>query len=92
MSSTAPTDPTRTLPALPRSIIRTVVPSIVGQLVAWAAVAHLTVDPSTQAAASTELGVLLTAGYYAGVRALEARWPAVGWLLGAKGAPTYPPA
>lgn len=91
MSDTMPAaDPTAKLPALPRSIIRTIVPSIVGQLVAWAAVAHISVDPSTQAAASAELGVVLTGGYYAAVRALEARYPAVGWLLGAKGAPTYP--
>lgn len=80
-----------TLPALPRSIVRTVVPAVVGQVVSWAAVAHVSVDASTQAELAAGLGVVLTAGYYAGVRALEARWPAIGWLLGAKGAPSYTP-
>lgn len=69
------------------SIIRTVVPVVVGVLVAAAAKVgfHLTDDTFT--------GVIttgVTAIYYAGVRWLEVNvTPKLGWLLGKAGAPKY---
>ena len=70
------------------SVIRTVVPVIVGVLVAAFAKFgfHLTEDTFT--------GVIttgVTAGYYAGLRWLEVNGsPKWGWLLGKAGAPRYP--
>jgi len=69
------------------SVIRTVVPVVVGVLVASAAKLgfHLTDDAFT--------GVIttgVTAVYYAGARWLETHVsPKLGWLLGKSGAPKY---
>ena len=70
------------------SVIRTVVPVVVGLLVAGGAKLgfHLTGDTFT---APITAGV--TAGYYAGARWLEVHvGPKWGWLLGKVGAPVYP--
>ena len=68
-----------------QSIIRTLVPLIVGWLLSLAILRGVDADSLTE---------LVTAGvtalYYVAVRLLErvdARW---GWLLGAKGQPVYP--
>ena len=68
------------------SIIRTVVPVIVGVLLGQAA--RLGLD--LPAGAVTEIvTVAVTAAYYAIVRAIEQRVPAVGVLLGYPRAPKY---
>lgn len=72
------------------SVIRTAVPAGVGAVVAYLAARGLNV-PADVVAQATALGSFAaTALYYAIVRALETRWPAVGRLLGKKAAPTYP--
>lgn len=58
-------------------LIRTVVPLAVG----WAITALLGPDVDTTAAAGAATAFVI-ALYYAGAAALEARWPAAGWLLG----------
>lgn len=62
------------------SLIRTVTPVVVGAVTAWL-VAHgfPAVD---SAAVEGWLTPVLIAAYYAAIRAAEARWPQVGWLLG----------
>lgn len=63
------------------SIIRTIVPVIVGVLLGWAARIGLTLPEGPL----TELvTVVFTAAYYALGRWIESRWPAVGrWWLAA---------
>lgn len=70
------------------SLWRTVVPMIVGTVVAWLAHAGLHIDSAT---ATAWLGMAFSAAYYALFRVLEAhvspRW---GWLLGLARPPKYP--
>lgn len=69
-----------------RSLIRTFVPLVVGSFVAWLATRGVQIDRNTL------IGILdpiLATAYYAGIRAIEKRWPRAGWLLGAPGAPSY---
>lgn len=71
------------------SILRTVVPLIVGFVVSL--LVRLGLDDAVDTAALTELVMLVvTAGYYAAVRALE-RYvdPRIGWLLGYAAQPKY---
>jgi hypothetical protein len=71
------------------SVVRTIVPIVVGLVVALAAKAglHLTSASVTPIIAS---GV--GAAYYAAVRLLEQKWPALGVLLGSATQPVYVPA
>ncbi|MER7363559.1 hypothetical protein [Nonomuraea wenchangensis] len=68
------------------SWLRTNVAAWVPSLAAWLASygVELPVEPSSVAVVS-----LAISGYYTLVRLLEARWPAVGVLLGWKAAPSY---
>lgn len=72
------------------SVLRTVVPYAVGLGLVWLAdKTGITVpDEPTKTLATG----LVAAGYYAAVRAAEARWSWVGWLLGYAVSPTYAPA
>lgn len=70
------------------SLIRTYVPLAVGWLVAWLSGIGVQVD-SAQFELALSAG--LAAGYYALVRLLERRWPALGWLLGHPSQPSYAP-
>lgn len=61
------------------SIIRTVVPLVVGVILGQAARIGLGLDPG---AVTSIVTAVLGAGYYAIVRVLEAQFPAIGrWLL-----------
>ena len=71
------------------SYIRTGVPVLVGTIVSWLVTLGIALDPDTQAALIAGLTGALIAAYYAIVRALERRWPAVGVLLGKRTEPTY---
>jgi len=63
------------------SIIRTVVPVIVGVLLGWAAKVGLNLP---EGAVTQVVTVVITGAYYALGRWLEQRWPAVGrWWLAA---------
>lgn len=68
------------------SIIRTVVPVIVGTAISWLARKGIDVDGAAVAQAIT---VIIIGAYYAAVRWAENRWPRAGWLLGSAKAPTY---
>lgn len=70
-----------------RAIVRTVVPAIVGLFIATAAKYGIDIPdgPLTEV-----VGALCIGGYYAIVTFLERKvHPAFGYLLGAKGAPSY---
>lgn len=67
------------------SLIRTIVPVIVGWLLAQAAKAGLDLS----AVAEPLVDALFIGGYYALVRWAETRWPWVGVLLGWKASPVY---
>lgn len=72
------------------SLLRTIVPVVVGILLGWAAKVGLDLPSG----AVTEIvTVVLTAAYYTLARVLEQEWPAVGrWLLSLGlpvGQPTY---
>jgi len=60
------------------SVIRTLVPIIVGTLVANG----IEID-------SEALTVVIIGLYYSVVRLLEVNFPSAGWLLGLKGTPNY---
>jgi hypothetical protein len=74
-----------------RSVIRTVVPLVVGSVIGWLATRGVDVDASTIIPA---VDAIIAGGYYALIRAAEKRWPSAGLMLGARGAPSYaaPPA
>ena len=66
------------------SLIRTAVPIAVGTALAWLSqTLGIVLDDDSSAQAATVVTALVIAVYYAVVRKLEQRWPAVGrWLLG----------
>ena len=75
------------------SIVRTLVPVAVGQLVALAASAGLEVPGDVQDALVVLLGFAVTTVYYLAVRWLEQKFPKLGMLLGWAAIPTsYTPA
>lgn len=72
------------------SVIRTIIPVIVGQVAAWLLTANVILPASALDGLSTFLGGILTAIYYVGVRVLEQQWPKAGVLLGLTASPdTY---
>jgi hypothetical protein len=76
-----------TLSDLAPSMIRTLVPMIVGAIGGYEAT-YLGLTPSQQTAYTT---VAVGGLYYALVRLLEHRWPSLGILLGVPMAPVYTP-
>lgn len=76
--------------ALVASVIRTLVPNIVTQVVSWLLLAHVVLPPALLAELSSAVGFALFAIYYVGVRVLEQQWPSLGILLGLPSSPdTY---
>lgn len=72
------------------SLIRTWSPLVVGLVVSWLASFGVQLDGSAEAALAAGITALAGGLWYAGVRALESRWPWLGLLLGAAKAPVYP--
>lgn len=76
---------------LAASIIRTVVPILLGGFISWLATMGIQFDPATSEAIVNGtiilLSALVMAAYYVVVRIIEQRWPAFGVLLGLKKAP-----
>jgi hypothetical protein len=76
--------------ALVASVIRTLVPVIVGQVASWLLLAHVVLPVAALTGLTAFVGGLLTAIYYVGVRVLEQQWPSLGILLGLPSSPdTY---
>lgn len=76
---------------LAASLVRTAVPVLVGGVATYAATKwHIVLSESSQTGAIVAVGAIAINGYNTGVRALEHRWPKLGWLLGIAKAPVYP--
>jgi len=76
--------------ALWLSIVRTLVPLIVGGVLTWAATAGLELDDKFEGALTAVLYGVLTAAYYVAVRIVEVYvTPKLGWLLGAAKSPDH---
>lgn len=71
------------------SIVRTIVPMIVGSIASFLATKGIELDAATLAGLSTFLAGLFSALYYIIVRALEQKYPNLGILLGSKKTPEY---
>lgn len=77
-----------TASALWASIVRTIVPLIVGSVIAWFVGLGITLDPQVEPLLTALLTGVLTALYYVAVRLLETYvTPKFGWLLGLAKAP-----
>lgn len=74
-----------------KSVIRTVVPALVGLVTSWLARSGLHLEASTADSLTLLLVAVFTAGYYALVRWLTQRWAWMGWFLGYPANPTYRP-
>lgn len=70
----------------PEAIIRTIVPTIVGLILAQLARAGLNIDSE---ALETILNGLFISGYYVLIRLIGERFPAAEWLLGSPSKPVY---
>lgn len=81
---------TRTVRDVLASLVRTAVPYGVGLVLAWLARKYdIIIDETSAAGLSATLAFVAGSVYYVIVRALEARVPALGWLLGLALPPTY---
>jgi hypothetical protein len=68
------------------SLVRTIVPTVVGLILAALAKGGIEVDPTVL---TLTIDALFVGGYYALVRLLESKWSWLGLLLGWKATPTY---
>jgi len=71
------------------SIIRTVVPYLVGWIVTLLATAGVEVSAEFRSDLVTFLSFLIGTLYYVVARFLEKKWPKLGFLLGVPTAPVY---
>jgi len=71
------------------AITRTLVPTVIGWIVAGFALVGITVPDDVQGWLSGVIVFLVALIWYIGVRALEAKWPKLGVLLGVPSKPVY---
>ena len=70
--------------------IRTAVPMAIGWILTWLAKRYeIVLDAETASTVTSSVTFLVGLGWYTAVRALEARWPRAGVLIGAAKQPTY---
>jgi hypothetical protein len=69
------------------SLIRTVVPIIIGALGAWLTKLGLNLDSAAYENLGIWLTLLFSSVYYALVRLLEEKFPQIGWFLGLAASP-----
>lgn len=75
------------------SIVRTIVPIGVGQLVAYLVTLGVTIPENVETAMTVLLGFVVTSLYYLAVRFIEQKFPKLGVLLGWAAVPAgYVPA
>ena len=70
-----------TTPSAP-SIVRTLVPVAVGQIIAYIATLGIVVPGDVETALTVVLGFIATTVWYTAVRFLEQKFPKIGVLLG----------
>lgn len=71
------------------SWIRTIVPVVVGSVVAFLVSKGVAVPPEVEAWLVSVLTLGFTGLYYFMARKLEQQWPKLGWLLGVASQPKY---
>ena len=72
------------------SLIRTIVPIVVGSILGLLATIGLNIDVEGQQGLLTLINSMFVGGYYLTIRWIETKVPQVGWLLGlAKTPDTY---
>lgn len=71
------------------SLVRTIIPSLIGALVATIVALGLQLDADTQSTLIVALVAIVQALYYALARWIVGRWPAARFLLGTDAAPSY---
>lgn len=71
------------------SCIRTVVPAIVGSLMAWLSTKGIDLDVEAATGLTTFLAALFSGLYYLAARMLEQAYPEFGRLLGVAKKPKY---
>lgn len=74
---------------IPVSIVRTVVPYMVGWIVSLLTMLTITVPASMQVSLTNMITFVVGTVWYIVVRLLEKKWPALGFLLGIPSQPTY---
>ena len=70
-----------------KSVVRTFVPVVVGLILSGLTQLGIDID---EGALTTVVDALFVGGYYALVRVVEVKVPALGWFLGLPSAPDYP--
>lgn len=71
------------------AVIRTLIPIVVGWVVALLVSAGIHIDTDLAAGLIVSLSTLVASLYYIGVAWLERKWPWFGWLLGVARNPVY---
>lgn len=71
------------------SIIRTIVPLVMGFIISYLARKGITLDEELNANLAMLIQLVVTALYYIVVRYLESKKSEFGWLLGSPTAPKY---
>lgn len=71
------------------SVIRTTIPYLVGAIVSWLTTKGLHVSEGIAASVTAYLTFLVGTFYYLAARALEKKWPKLGYLLGIPSEPMY---
>lgn len=71
------------------ALVRTIVPSIVGFVLAFLASHNIHVSAEVQEYLTGGLTVVLGTAYYVVASLLQSRWPLAGLLLGSTARPTY---
>lgn len=71
------------------AVVRTVVPAIVGAILAFFASHNISVSTEWQGWLTAGLTTVLTGLYYVLASQLQSRWPLAGLLLGSTARPTY---
>jgi hypothetical protein len=71
------------------AVVRTIVPSIVGLVLAFLASHNIHVSTEVQGDLTGLLTVVIGGAYYVAASLLQSRWPLAGLLLGSTARPTY---
>lgn len=71
------------------SVVRTIIPYLVGAIVSWLTTKGLHLSEGELTSVTAYLTFLFGTLYYLVARALEKKWPKLGYLLGIPSEPTY---
>jgi len=72
------------------AVVRTVTGYLVGLIVALLASLKIEVSDEFKTMLIAAVSFIVGTAYYVIVKALEKKWPKIGWLIGSPNAPVYP--